>query len=546
MKARLPANEEARLEALQAYEILDTGSEREYDDIVALASEICGTPMAVISIVDENRQWFKSAVGIDAKETPRELAFCAHAILETQTLEVEDARRDPRFSDNPLVTGEPAIRFYAGAPLVTPDGHGLGTLCVIASTPGKLSESQRRALEILARNVVRNLEFRKKNLELAKAQAETEKLAGAVRDSNRFLTAVLENLPTAVYCKDAKNDFRYTICNTASEKMWNFTDGHRLGKTDFEVFPGVQASFFRKIDESTFLNPGLQHDPELRVETPLGSRILKSTRIALNDDDGVPRFVLGIAEDITEVKAIQMKMVQSAKMSTLGEMASGIAHEINNPVAIIRGHAQVLHSAVEAGTLSRERIALAADKIDKTCVRIARIIDSLKAFAREGEFEPVTPTSASRIQSDTIEFCQARLQSHGVELRFSPVPDSLILECRSVQITQVLLNLVNNAFDACHSGVPKWIAIDVADLGDTVEFSVSDGGLPIPPEIREKMMLPFFTTKEPGKGTGLGLSISKSIAEYHRGSLSLDLASPVTRFVFRIPKRAGDGGSPAT
>jgi PAS domain S-box-containing protein len=544
VKARLPGNEEARLEALRQYEILDTGAEREYDDIVALASEICGVSVAVISLVDHDRQWFKSAVGIDAKETPRDIAFCAHAILGLETLVVEDARQDPRFNDNPLVIGEPAIRFYAGAPLITPEGFGLGTLCVIAPTPRKLTEGQRRALETLSRHVVRNIEFRRKNLELAKSRAESEKLGAAARESNRFLTAVLENLPTAVYCKDASNDFRYTICNAASEAMWGFADGYRLGKTDFEVFSSAQATLFRKIDEAAIRASTVEHSPELAVETPRGVRTIRSKRISLAGDNGEPKFVLGIAEDITEMKNIQIQMVQTAKMSTLGEMASGIAHEINNPLAIIRGHAEILKSALDAGKIDPERIALASRKIDQTCVRIARIIGSLKAFARDGESEPTSPVLASRIQADAIELCQARLRSHGVKFHFEPIPDSIVLECRSVQLTQVLLNLLNNAFDACLTANVKWVSIGVADLGDTVEFSVSDGGSPIPPEIQERMMLPFFTTKEVGKGTGLGLSISKSIVEGHRGVLLLDSSSLDTRFVFRIPKRANGSRLP--
>ncbi|MDH4066427.1 MAG: GAF domain-containing sensor histidine kinase, partial [Acidobacteriota bacterium] len=162
MRAPMPGDERDRLEALRRYQVLDTPPELSYDDLVLLASEICGTPIAAISMVDEDRQWFKSILGLDVRQTPRDVAFCAHTILDKdQPLVVEDATEDPRFSDNALVVGAPGIRFYAGTPLVMSDGHAIGTLCVIDREPRRLSSSQRRALEVLGREVVAQLELRR-------------------------------------------------------------------------------------------------------------------------------------------------------------------------------------------------------------------------------------------------------------------------------------------------------------------------------------------------------------------------------------------------
>lgn len=177
-------NDSARLAALREYAILDTLPEQAYDDLTSLASFIGGAPISLISLVDEGRQWFKSSVGVGARETPRDQSFCAYTIADARTLIVEDTLLDPRFSDNPLVSGEPGIRFYAGAPLVDPHGHVLGTLCLIDNKPREISAAQVSALEALSRQVMQLLEARMGVLEsqkAAKALMQSEKLAAVGR-----------------------------------------------------------------------------------------------------------------------------------------------------------------------------------------------------------------------------------------------------------------------------------------------------------------------------------------------------------------------------
>lgn len=150
MKAPLPKNEVKRIEILWKYDVLDTVPEKSFDELTSLAAYICEAPIALITLVDENRQWFKSTVGVSLKETSRDISMCAHAILQKEIMIVPDATKDRRFKDNPFVVSEPKIRFYAGAPLISSSGHTLGTLCVIDKVPRELTKDQKKALSISA------------------------------------------------------------------------------------------------------------------------------------------------------------------------------------------------------------------------------------------------------------------------------------------------------------------------------------------------------------------------------------------------------------
>ena len=180
MSAPIPLNEVKRLKVLWQYEVLDTVPEEVFDDLTELAARICEAPIAMITLVDENRQWFKSKIGVTVKETSRDISFCAHAITQEDLFIVPDAAKDERFATSPLVISEPKIRFYAGAPLITPDGYALGTLCVIDKVPRELRPDQKQALRILARHVVSQLELRRHARELAAARQTGEKFKSEV------------------------------------------------------------------------------------------------------------------------------------------------------------------------------------------------------------------------------------------------------------------------------------------------------------------------------------------------------------------------------
>ena len=211
----MPENEERRLKALRDYGILDTLPEQVYDDFVAIASTLFGCPVAQLSLVDENRQWFKARIGIRQQETPRDVAFCAHAIAKPgETMVVRDATEDPRFANNPLVTDDPGIRFYAGAPLVTPAGDAVGTICVIDRQPRDINPEQLEALKILSRQIVDHLELRRGVAELerlvlnqdARVEALQEAQLGLERSERALRTQSLTDPLTGIGNRRALED----------------------------------------------------------------------------------------------------------------------------------------------------------------------------------------------------------------------------------------------------------------------------------------------------------------------------------------------------
>jgi C4-dicarboxylate-specific signal transduction histidine kinase len=218
-------------------------------------------------------------------------------------------------------------------------------------------------------------------------------------------------------------------------------------------------------------------------------------------------------------------------------MSAGIAHEINNPLAIILGKAQHLKIMLSKGSLDQETIRKQVETIETTANRIARIVKGLQIFSRDGQKDSYEMKGLRNIVEDTVSFCLSRFKNHGTELRIDEIPENLSIECQSTQISQVLLNLLNNAFDAVQNLDSKSVRISIRDLGDRAEIRVADSGPGIPPDIAKKILEPFFTTKEVGKGTGLGLSISLGIVKSHGGTLALDSTKAHTEFVVTLPKR---------
>ncbi|MDB6034886.1 MAG: sensor hybrid histidine kinase [Verrucomicrobiales bacterium] len=245
--APFPENEASRLDALRRYGILDTPAEAAFDELTRLAAQICETPISLITLVDENRQWFKSRLGFDLSETPRALSFCSHTILGNDILMVEDAKKDSRFSDNPLVIGKPQISFYAGMPLGSPDGYNLGTLCVIDQAPRHLTEHQLEALRILARQVTTQLELRRRLGELNRSVEEHKRTEDRLRTSEAFYQTLVETLPQNILRKDLQGRFTFAnkkFCHSIGKPLHEI-----LGKTDDSFFPSDLAKKYNEDDQ---------------------------------------------------------------------------------------------------------------------------------------------------------------------------------------------------------------------------------------------------------------------------------------------------------
>jgi PAS domain S-box-containing protein len=665
----IPDNEKQRLAALKRLKVLDTLPDANLDEITELASEICGTKIALISLIDADRQWFKAKVGLDLEETSRDLAFCGHAINEVDPLIINDTHLDERFRNHPLVVDGVKIRFYAGAQLTTSSGENIGTVCVIDSSPKHLNEKQIKALKLLARQVIANFEHKM----LAETMIERE----------QFFHNLLSMVPDLFsYVTD---DYRYQFINPSYERVFQrpreeiigMKMPDLVGDKSFEAIrPYLENAFKGKAQEFKILTPvnihGLEMEryawihyyPDIKPDGSIagvysvhrditelkeaeidaidkGDRLeialMESTEseksfralfddspvatVRLNQDlriiscndsfaqtlgysaeelinmnildltlpedisktkeiaqsvmksqSGIHRtekhyrhksgevllclvttkavkhidgqcYFLKIIEDITEsrhkedqLREMQGMLVSSAKMASLGEMAGSIAHEINNPLAIINFKTDMIRNRVADGTIDAAQIESGLVDIKNTAKRIAKIVKGLRHFSRNSEGDPMEIVPFSKILEETLELCDQRFRNSGIGLHVNYSGDDII-ECRPIQISQILMNLLNNAFDAVGNFEERWVKVDIAATEHSLTIRVIDSGHGIPVAIVDKLMEPFFTTKDVGHGTGLGLSISNGVAMAHRGRIAYELYKGNTSFILDLPKK---------
>lgn len=263
--------------------------------------------------------------------------------------------------------------------------------------------------------------------------------------------------------------------------------------------------------------------------------VLDRGKIVQRDSQGRPLRMVGSFQDITEMRDMQLKMVNSTKFASIGEMAAGITHEINNPLAVIVLKARTLKDDFLENRYSTESVVTELDHIAKNCRRISRIITGLKALSSDGDSQEFSEISVSQALEDTLAICGQRFKNNNIELKVQSDNKDYVVRARPVQFVQVLVNLLNNAYDAVENLAEKWVEISVSEREGFCSIAVTDAGFGVDKNIQSKIMQPFFSTKRLGRGTGLGLSISHSIAIAHGGDLRYDQQSKRTKFILELP-----------
>lgn len=365
--------------------------------------------------------------------------------------------------------------------------------------------------------------------------------------NQRFVETILDNIPHMIFVKEAI-DLRFVKFNKAGERLLGLASKDLLGRNDYDLFPKDQADHFVAKDRQTIENRLTLDIPEETIDTAHGQRLLHTKKITVVGDDDQPLYLLGISEDVTERKTQQetieqqrVALTQAARLSALGEMAGGIAHEINNPLAIILGIGEQIKTILTEPTLNPARLAVLSDRLQTTVQRIAKIVAGLRDFSRDGEGDPFESVELRSIVVKTLALCAEKFRAQGVMIDYEDLPPDLTIRCQPVRFSQVLINLFNNAFDAMRNNADKVKRLVIAaetTAARRVEVRVSDTGPGIPADVVSKIMIPFFTTKPVGQGTGLGLSIARGICETHGGHLAYQGDENGAIFIISLPAEA--------
>jgi PAS domain S-box-containing protein len=526
--APLPENEAERLDVLHSLSILDTAPEESFDDLARLASQICGTPIALVSLVDTDRQWFKSRVGITTTETSRDIAFCSHAILQTDLFLVLDTSIDERFSDNPLVTGEPHIRFYAGTPLITSEGAAIGTLCVMDQEPRWLSVEQIESLKIITRQVVRQIEQRRDLASIAQISLDIHQVGEKLRLSQeRFELAILGssggiwdwNMKT----KEVFFSPRWkSILGYADHEIPNHLEEwtQRLHPEDGQRVQTALAAYLKR-EISTY-------DLEYRLRHKDGTyRWILSRSAALWDDQGKPYRMAGSHIDITDRKQAE-EIVEKAfqKERELSELKSRFismaSHEFRTPLTSIVLYAELLKNY--SHTWDKKEKDEAFQRIQDAVQTMTDLMDGVLAVGHieEGKqaFQPKVLDLSHLIQ-DVIE--QAKLLSQTqCNIFFDARPKNINVALDETIARQILTNLIFNAVKYSPDGGD--ISISCRHQGSSLTLQIQDQGIGIPKENQDNIFEPFYRAENVDyiAGTGLGLAIVKQGVYAHRGTISVE------------------------
>ncbi len=585
MTVPIPENETERLNALYTCRILDTAPEPVFDDVILLAAQICGVPQAAVSLIDTDRQWFKAILGLDVSETPRDVAFCAHTILQPDLLLVPDSHEDPRFSDNPLVTGAPSIRFYAGMPLTTSDGLALGSLCVIDQQPRQLSVQQQGALRVLGNQISSQLELKRhitlqeqliaERKEVEKSlQAEITERCWAETELESVLTQnaqVLASISSILIGVDT--DGIITTWNRAACAAFGLKASMVLG----QHFAGCGIRW-----NWEQIGAAIKTCEDERRPVPLEAisyltldgkeRFLGITLNPISHYSDETRGFLLLAADITQRRILESQLVTAQKLESIGQLAAGVAHEINTPIQYVGDNLRFLQEAFQArqgimlayqnafkqmdpatqaalrqmeedadASYYAEEIPNATRQAVEGIERVTHIVRAMKDFSHPGTTHKVA-TALNRALDSTLTVAHNEWK-YVADLVTDFDPDLPLVFCLAAEMNQVFLNMIVNAAHAIgdvmggDGGVKGTLTVRTRCDGDWVEVSIGDTGSGMTEDVKARIFDPFFTTKPVGRGTGQGLSISHTvIVEKHGGSIGVDTApGRGTTFTVRLP-----------
>ena len=512
--------ETARLAKLDSYGILDTPAEKGFDDIVLLASQLCDTPVALVSLVASDRQWFKAKIGLDACETPLSQSVCAHTLLQPGLSIIPDLTADPRTSNNTFVTGAPYLRFYAGARLEAPTGEALGTLCVIDTKPRPegLTEKQRIALEALARQVVMQLELRRT------VMMRDAKVVEFYRERSS-----LWELSSDIMLRCSFDGIIKSV-NPAWTSVLGWQEDELLGTNLFSL---IHPDDF----ESTTIAAGelAQGDGHARFDNRYRHKngdyrwITWSTRAGQGLINAVGRDFTEEHDRTEALRVSEAALRQSQKMEAVGQLTGGLAHDFNNLLAVITGSLELLALRVSQGRVSEiDRFVTAAQTAAK---RASSLTHRLLAFSRRQTLDP-KPTAIDRLVVGIEDMIQ-RTVGPGIAIEMALTDGLWNTRVDPHQLENALLNLCINARDAMPDGGKLSIETANHDLGgaiaasrdmppgEYVALSVSDTGSGMTPEVIARAFEPFFTTKPMGLGTGLGLSMIYGFARQSDGQVRI-------------------------
>jgi len=502
-----PNDELLRVAELCELQVLDTPSEERFDRITRTAQRLFGVPIALISLIDENRQWFKSKQGLDASQTPRSISFCGHAILRESAFIISDTLQDERFHDNPLVIGPPHIRFYAGMPLHGPNGYRLGTLCLIDQAPRDFPESQVAALADLA--AWAELELDVLTVKHATALA---------REKDTRLQAIVESAGDAIITIDEKS--RIKTFNPAAARIFGYSEESLIGQHAGQL---IEKTYLAQIGAymRDLLTHGVKPEARSRMEVmgqrANGSAFEAEMVVSQIQVEGRREFI-GIIRDISESKKIERMK---------NEFVSTVSHELRTPLTSIRGSLGLLigGAAGEIPAPAQHLLVIAHNNCERLVRLINDILDVEKIESGHIRFN-INHCSLMPLVNQAIEATQSFAAQFQVQFKLQTLEgaDSLSVLADPDRLVQVLVNLLSNA--AKFSAAGATVDVVVEPLGKLIRLSVIDHGCGIAEEFRSRIFQKFAqadaSDSRQKMGTGLGLSISKAIVEKLGGHIGFD------------------------